>query len=401
MLRSIIICQDQDLSDKLESIVSELGFVSVIRKLDRYPNSVDLARFLRAHAPHIVFLSIASMDKAQDIVTNIESYASGIQVVAMHRECEPKTLLEVMRIGIREFISMPFQRQAVVDTLRRVQEQIEKKPPAMESTDKLYSFLPSKAGVGATTIAVNAALALAKLSDMRVILSDFDLNCGIVRFMLKLDNAYSIIDAAEHAANVDENLWPQLVTSLGQLDVLHAGKVNPNYRIEHSQIRHLIDFMRRNYKAICVDLSGNMEKHSLELMQESKRVFLVCTPEIPSLHLAREKFNFLKSMDLDDRVAILLNRCQKRAAITPGQIEELLGAPVTLALPNDYQGVHRALTIGKQVDPASELGRQFTNLAHIMADRKINVVEQKKRLVEYFSLLPGRVSLLGETKKPA
>jgi pilus assembly protein CpaE len=150
-----------------------------------------------------------------------------------------------------------------------------------------------------------------------------------------------------------------------------------------------------------VDLSGNMEKHSLEIMQESKRVFLVCTPEIPSLHLAREKFSYLKSMDLDDRVAILLNRCQKRATITASQIEELLGAPVTMALPNDYQGVHRALTIGKQVDPTSELGRQFTHLAHVMAERKINVVEQKKRLVEYFSLLPGRVSFMGETKKPA
>jgi phosphoribosylformylglycinamidine synthase len=48
-----------------------------------------------------------------------------------------------------------------------------------------------------------------------------------------------------------------------------------------------------------VDLSGNLERYSIEIMQDCKRIMLVCTPEIPSLHLAREKINFLKTLDLD------------------------------------------------------------------------------------------------------
>ena len=59
----------------------------------------------------------------------------------------------------------------------------------------------------------------------------------MMRFMLKLQNEYSVIDAVEHALHIDENLWPQLVTSIDQLDVLHAGRVNPNLRIEGAQIR--------------------------------------------------------------------------------------------------------------------------------------------------------------------
>jgi Flp pilus assembly CpaE family ATPase len=157
--------------------------------------------------------------------------------------------------------------------------------------------------------------------------------------------------------------------------------------------------MRRNYSAICIDLSGNMEKHSLEIMQESKKVFLVCTPEIPSLHLAREKISYLRTLDLDDRVCVLVNRSTKRPTITPQQIENLLGLPVTMVMPNDYQGVHRALTQGTNVDVTTELGRQFVHLAHIMAGRKPAASEPKKKFMEYFSLLPSR-SLFPETKKP-
>ncbi len=51
-------------------------------------------------------------------------------------------------------------------------------------------------------------------------------------------------------------------------------------------------------------MSGNLERYSLEIMHESKRIFLVCTPEIPSLHLAREKYLYLKQLDLGDRVGV-------------------------------------------------------------------------------------------------
>jgi pilus assembly protein CpaE len=194
--------------------------------------------------------------------------------------------------------------------------------------------------------------------------------------------------------DIDENFWPQLVTGIGSLDVLHAGTLNPNFRMEAAQVRNLLDFARRNYKVICADLSGNLEKYSIELMHESKKIFLVCTPEIPSLHLAREKFHYLRTLDLGDRVSVLLNRCQKRPLISPSQVEELLGLPVHMTFSNDYQGVNKAMSEGKPVDSGSELGRQCAALAGSMLERKVtDGPESKRRFVEYFSLVPTRLTL--------
>jgi Flp pilus assembly CpaE family ATPase len=164
-------------------------------------------------------------------------------------------------------------------------------------------------------------------------------------------------------------------------------------------MRNLLDFTRRNYQVICADLSGNLEKYSIELMHESKRIFLVCTPEIPSLHLAREKYQHLQSLGLGDRVSVLLNRCQKRPVLSPAQIEELLGLQIQMTFPNDYQCVNRALADGRPIDFSSELGGQCVALAHSMLDRKMVAPtggETKKRFIDMFSLSTNRYSLEGK-----
>jgi pilus assembly protein CpaE len=291
---------------------------------------------------------------------------------------------------VREYLAMPFQRDAVQEAIDRVAEAVMTAPTVIGATDQLYAFLPAKQGVGTSTVALNTAAALARQPDSSGLLLDMDLSSGILGFMLKLNNAHSFVDAAENAHQLDETLWPQLVTRSCNMDVMHSGCLNPDFRIESLQLRHLFEFARRHYRTICVDLSGNLERYSIEVMQEAKRIFLVVTPEIPSLHLAREKLGFLNRLDLVDRVQVLLNRAHKRSVVTPAQIENLLGVPVAFSFSNDYQLIHRALQAGRAVEPDSELGKQFNALALAILNRKQSPMDTRKRFVDYFSILPAR-----------
>ncbi len=368
MLRGAIICADEELSADLRDALKGNRRVAIVRTLDGYPGENDLARFLRATAPEVVFLGMGISRQALAVAASIESEAPGTQIVAFNRSIQPDVLIETMHAGIREFLGQPFEPEAVEELVGRVAGILERKPPAIDSTDKVLAFLPSKPGVGCSTIALNTSMMLAQFPDTKTLLADFDLNCGMVAFMLQLDVTHSIVAAVENAHQMDETLWPKLVTSLGGLDVLPAGKLAPGLRIEARQISYLLDFTRRHYKAICLDLSGILEKYSVELLHESKEIFLVCTPEVPSLHLAREKLHFLRSLDLDSRVRILLNRAQRRSLIPVSEIEKVLGAPIYMSFPNDYLGVHKALTSGKHVSAASELGARFRALAEAIRD---------------------------------
>ena len=133
MLRAIVICPDNEVNGRLESTLSELGIVTVTRVMDHYPNALELLRFLRAHAPQVVFLSTQSMQKATEVVREIEKNTPGVQVVAIGHTCDPQLLLELMRAGIREYASYPFDRLTLRDALVRIHEVLEAKPAVIDS----------------------------------------------------------------------------------------------------------------------------------------------------------------------------------------------------------------------------------------------------------------------------
>jgi hypothetical protein len=62
------------------------------------------------------------------------------------------------------------------------------------------------------------------------------------------------------------------------------------------------------------------------------------------------------------------------------------------SLPNDYQGVHRAVHAGKAVEPNSELGKCFAQLAKQMVEGKQEQIETRKSFLEYFSVRPTRTA---------
>src|ERR1700727_2935135 len=115
LLRSIIISPDAELAERLESAATLTGEVSVNRVLDRYPTAIDLVRTLRAHAPDILFLNFESLEKAQEVVSFMDKEAEGVQIIAVHRQCDAAMLRETMRLGVREFVSYPFQRSLLME----------------------------------------------------------------------------------------------------------------------------------------------------------------------------------------------------------------------------------------------------------------------------------------------
>jgi pilus assembly protein CpaE len=390
MLRSLIISSNAELAAQLSAAISRVGTVSV-KVLDHYPNSAELSRMVRAHAPQVVFLSAESLEYLVAAAGHLDQILPGIQLVAVGQTSEPNTLMTLMRTGIREFLTSPFDAGPVNDCLARINDNLKRRPVAAESTDLVYSFLPAKPGSGASTLAVNASLALAQQNPNSTLLSDFDLNSGVVRFLLKLNNSYTVLDAAQKAKDLDENLWSQLVSKSHSLDVLQAGVLNPEIRLDSLYLRDMIDYARRNYKVVCFDLSGNLEKYSLELMHESRRVFLVCTAEPCSLYLAREKVQYLKRMGLGERVNILLNRHQKRGSLAPKDVEDLVEAPVLMTFSNDYGRIAKAITQGGPIETSSELGKQCAALASFMSDKKAAASDSsKRRFLEYFSIAPTR-----------
>jgi pilus assembly protein CpaE len=394
MLRTIVIGAPPEVAAELGRSLDASGQFALLRSVDRYPPPQELGRMLRAYAPQVILLCADRLGETLEAASAIEEAVPGLPVVAFGSHVEPRTLLELMKAGIRDYLPPPFEPHSVTELARRLRERLAKNPVSFALSDLVFAFLPAKAGVGASTIAMNLAMALSRQPNKRVLLADFDLNSGLIGFMLKIAGTYSLVDAAEMSAQLDDSLWGKLVQGKDNLHVLPAGRPDPGMRIEPAQIQRLLAFARRLYHVICADLSGNLEKYSIELMHEAKRIFLVTTPEIPPLHLARERLRLLRQLELGDRVSILVNRYHRASAISIRQIEDVLEAPVYASFANSYRSVHQALVEGRPVEENSELGRQILELAKRILDPGAQQAQPApKRFIEYFAVLHPKFSL--------
>jgi pilus assembly protein CpaE len=378
VLKCIVVGPDREMTGQLLEIFRELGGITVVRQMERYPHEHELLRMVRSLAPQIVFMGLTEPERCFETIATVQGEFPGLPIACFHSAIEPQLLLKLMQHGIREYVTAPFDPDAMAAVMIRLRDAAIKNPVISPRSNLVYSFLPSKPGSGTTTVAVNASVAMARQSQTNVLLADMDLNSGLIRFLLKLKSEYTILDAAQHAAEMDESLWPQIVCAKGQLDVLITGKITTGVRLEPANVRSMIDYARKNYAAIMVDLSGNMEKYALEVMQESRKVFLVVTPEIPSLHLAREKMAFLRDQGLQDKVAFILNRRAKGDVLQIEQIKKLLDAEIEFTFSNDYRSVAQSVAEGREVSQSSELGRQFDAFAYNLLDREESKGSAKK-----------------------
>ncbi len=386
-LRALIVSPDADLAAELAEALQQFEDVlRVVATVPGYPSALELSRILRSQLPDAIFLSFDRPDFARLVIQALEAEAEGLPVVAFDGVSNAGILRESMRAGARDFLAPPFHQDTLARTIQGLQEAVRKSPPSFGTTDRIYSFLPSKPGVGATTLALNTAAALARDPEAHVLLADLDLACGMLRFLLKLGGDYSVVDAASHAANLDESLWPQLVGHRNGVDVLDSGSMNPNAHIDADEFQALFSFARRRYSAICLDHSGNFERYSMEALEESKEIFLVCTPEVPSLQLARERLEVLAAKRLKSRVSVLLNRVGHDLACKPQQVEQVLGVPVSAVFDNDYRTISRAVEAGAWLDQETRLGRQFAAFADKLQGRE----RKPSGLRRWMGLLPTR-----------
>ncbi len=389
MLRVAIICPDQEMGAALERALLESRVAAVVLHLNRYPDAVELERLVAERTVEAVFLSYESPQRFATVASFLEKKAAGVPMLAIVHSCEPQVLLDLMRAGVREVLTCPFDPQKLREALGRIQKLVDSRAATI---DRLYAFLPAKPGVGATTVALNTAVALSRVPDTSVLLADFDLNSGILGFLLKLNPRYSVVDAIDHAEHLDQDVWAKLVWPMGTLDVLPTGRLDPGVRVDPARIQLMLSFARRFYRVICVDHSGMMEKYSLELLRESGRIFLITTPEIPALHLGAEKVRFLRGLDLAHRVEIILNRAHPRSLLSREQIEQMLGAAIRASIPNDYAAVHQAIMAGRPLNEESRLGQQFTELARSLLELPAITVTKKRRFFEYFTPAPAQSS---------
>lgn len=285
-------------------------------------------------------------------------------MVLISSALDPALMLEAMRSGINECVTEPLSDQALVAAMGRVAAQ--KQPDA---NGDVYAFVGAKGGIGTTTLAINAATALAKRE--RTLFIDLHATGGDAAVFLGVEPRFSVADALENIHRLDESVFKSLtVTTSARVDLLASTGNSAVLSVDGKRLRPLFDLVRRLYRYIIVDCPRS-DAAVIDALESANRIVLVANQELATLKSGSRLSSMLRQRYGANRVMVVANRFDSNGDIGQKDIERVLGASVKHSVPSDYRASIDALTAGtplilrnhtRMVGPIDALARDLAGL---------------------------------------
>ncbi len=293
-------------------------------------------------------------------IEQLRAWAPAACIIAVALEADPNLILRAMRAGVNEFLVWPPAEDSFNEAIRRAasrREQVMEPAP----TARTLVFFGAKGGAGTTTVAVNSAVDVARMSKKPSVIVDLKPGLGEVALFLGVRPKYSLLDAIDNLPRLDKHMLTSLVAKhKSGLDILAGSdQFDRPSGTDASAIGEMFRVLTRNYDYILVDAGNQINQQSVAALGGADQVFLVVTPDVPSIRNAQRLLNRLRQIGAHkERVHILLNRAAEPFPIPPKQIEGALGHAIHHTFASDYKVVSTALNSGV---PLAQTGK--TDLA--------------------------------------
>jgi pilus assembly protein CpaE len=287
-------------------------------------------------------------EAALALVSRISSIGQSTVIVCSSRE-DSQLVVKAMRAGAREFLAFPLDRDQLHEALERVAKAKRGPGRHADSSSQVVLFWGAKGGVGATTLAVNFAIALREESGMPVALADLNFYLGDIANALGIDQKFSIHDALGSLDRLDSEFLEALMTQHASGVSVLAGPddFGPNISIPNGDFKTLIQVLRQRFRYVVLD-AGPASAHAMKTAFEcAQRVFLVAAGDVPTVRNAQRFIGQVHLMNgHGPKLDLVLNRVRSRDQIDDAQIARALSIPVAWRIPNDYSRVREALNRG-------------------------------------------------------
>jgi pilus assembly protein CpaE len=289
-------------------------YIRVLQDLERNPSAgliVDIA---------------GDPEGAIKAIEKVKQAAPDLFVIASNFHADGETVIACMRAGANEFLLQPIKRTDFRDAIARLEHAPRHAVAGESKLGRLYTFIGTKGGVGATTLAVNFAAVLAQRR-LSSVLIDLDWIGNDAAMQIGASPQYTLMEVAENLERMDQALFEGFVTRdpLGFFLVGPPDALEQHGHFSDHMFREFATFLVEKYDAIVIDGGRAVsDEVVLAAAQISASVFLVIDQEFPSLRNAQRYISFLMRMGFNqDQIKIVVNRYAKKAGPNMATLEQI------------------------------------------------------------------------------
>ncbi|MEX1127365.1 MAG: AAA family ATPase [Vicinamibacterales bacterium] len=303
-------------------------------------------------------------------IERLRAAHSGVAIFAVAGTADPDLILQAMRAGANEFF--PWTGSAMGKSTEESFQGAVRKTAARRDAATAgarqpcvtHVFLGAKGGAGTTTVAVNCAVELARLTKRPTAIVDLKPCLGEVALFLGVRPRFSVLDAIDNLHRLDPEFLRELVTRhKSGLDILAGSEQfdRPGAQ-DAAAVEELLRVIGKLYDHVVIDVGNLINACAVAALYAADTVFLVANPDIPSIRNAQRLVDRVRQLGAgSERIKVLLNRTTDQHLIAPKQIETALGYGIHHSFASDYRTVATALNSGVPITMTnhSELSAQF------------------------------------------
>jgi pilus assembly protein CpaE len=378
-----------DVDESREMILRMLQFDSSIEVVGTGRTGIEAIESAQKLKPDVIVMDINMPD--MDGITATEAIRKKvpyIQIVVLSVQNDANYMRKAMLAGARDFLTKP----PMIDELAHEEKlkattvfsnngmtgplnpQMMMRIPIL-TLGKIICVYSPKGGAGCTTIATNLSVGL-KSSDNKVAIIDANLLYGNVAVFLNEHGKNSILDLVDRANDLDPEIIEDIMieNKLTGIHMMPSPK-DPELTDTHKgeAVSKVLNYLRQLYSFIVIDTTTYLTEVVQTCLDVADYIILVTTQDIPSIKTTNQFLTLADASSISrEKIMFIMNRYDKRIAISPERVGESLKQPVLVAIPFEERIVTSAMNRGVpfMVDnKAAPAGKAINSIIELIRTR--------------------------------
>jgi pilus assembly protein CpaE len=350
--------------------------------------------FLEVISQSVPDVAVVSLDsdqsKALQLISQLTVELPEVPILAISARGDGQAILQALRNGAREFLTVPVVLEDLLKALQRLQrgrpgnEKNGSADSPLKTESLVIAVLGSRGGVGCTSIAVNLGATLAQDPNHSAALIDLDLALGDADVALDLMADYTLADVALNIDRLDLQFLRRSVSkhSSGLSLLPHPVQMEDAGLIREDHLQRVIGLLRASYTHLVLDLSKSFSPTDVAALRMADLILLVAQLDLSSLrNVVRIQAALGNDESLANKVQVVLNRVGSDTDISLKKAEETIGKPIYWQVPNEPKPLMEARNNGVPLlihAPKSKVQQSIAGLAQLVSGKQLQAAGKEK-----------------------